>query len=137
MAEKIRVVMAKPGKDGHIRGIQHVARSLMEAGFEVVYLGLYQTPEQIVRAAVEEDAQVIGISSLACAPILSICERVMCLLRESGGEDIMVLVGGIIHADEAKQLRDMGVREIFGPGTLTQTIVKFINQNVGASKGVR
>ncbi len=130
MTQKVKVVLAKPGLDGHNRGIQHVARSLMEAGFEVVYLGLYQTPEQIVTAALEEDADVIGISVLACASVLSACERVLGLLREHQATDVMVVVGGIIHPDESRQLTEMGVSGVFGPGTSTARIVDFINDRL-------
>jgi methylmalonyl-CoA mutase, C-terminal domain len=126
---KIRVVIAKPGLDGHDRGAKVIARALRDAGMEVVYMGLRQTPEQIVSAALQEDADVIGLSILSGAH-MHICPRVMELLAEQGLEDVLVLVGGIIPDVDAPKLSAIGVKGIFLPGTPMQQIVDFINQNV-------
>ncbi|MBU6278046.1 MAG: cobalamin B12-binding domain-containing protein [Actinomycetales bacterium] len=125
----IRVVIAKPGLDGHDRGAKVVARALRDAGFEVIYTGLHQTPAQIVDAAIQEDADLIGLSVLSGAH-LTLFAEVMSLLRERGAADIAVFGGGIIPEDDIPALRELGVAEIFTPGTPTQAIVDWINANV-------
>jgi methylmalonyl-CoA mutase C-terminal domain/subunit len=126
---KIRVVIAKPGLDGHDRGAKVIARALRDAGMEVIYTGLRQTPEQIVAAALQEDADAIGLSILSGAH-MHICPRVMELLREKGLDDVLVVVGGIIPDVDIAKLRALGVRGIFLPGTPMQEIIDFISQNV-------
>jgi methylmalonyl-CoA mutase, C-terminal domain len=126
---KIRVVIAKPGLDGHDRGAKVIARALRDAGMEVIYMGLRQTPEQIVAAALQEDADVIGLSILSGAH-MHICPRVMALLKEKGLEDVQVLVGGIIPDVDIPRLREMGITGIFLPGTPMQEIIDFITSNV-------
>jgi methylmalonyl-CoA mutase, C-terminal domain len=126
---KIRVVIAKPGLDGHDRGAKVIARALRDAGMEVIYTGLRQTPEKIVSAALQEDADVIGLSILSGAH-MHICPRMMELLREKGLEDVLVVVGGIIPDVDIPRLQAAGVRGIFLPGTPMQQIIDFINQNV-------
>jgi methylmalonyl-CoA mutase C-terminal domain/subunit len=127
---KIRVVIAKPGLDGHDRGAKVIARALRDAGMEVIYMGLRQTPEQIVGAALQEDADVIGLSILSGAH-MHICPRVMELLKEKGLEDVLVVIGGIIPDVDIPKLQEMGVRGIFLPGSPMQEIVDFINANAG------
>ena len=127
--QKIRVVIAKPGLDGHDRGAKVIARALRDAGMEVIYTGLRQTPEQIVGAALQEDADVIGMSILSGAHMHA-CPRVMALLKEKGLEDILVLVGGIIPDVDIPKLQAMGVKGIFLPGSSMQQIVEFITGNV-------
>ena len=126
---KIRVVIAKPGLDGHDRGAKVIARALRDAGMEVIYTGLRQTPEQIVGAALQEDADVIGMSILSGAH-MHICPKVMALLKEKGLDDVLVVVGGIIPDVDIPKLQAMGVRGIFLPGSPMQQIIDFINQNV-------
>jgi methylmalonyl-CoA mutase C-terminal domain/subunit len=127
--KKIRVVIAKPGLDGHDRGAKVIARALRDAGMEVVYMGLRQTPEQIVAAALQEDADVIGLSILSGAH-MHICPRVMELLKERGLSDVLVVVGGIIPDVDLPRLRDMGITGIFLPGTPMQEIITFIKDRV-------
>ena len=126
---KIRVVIAKPGLDGHDRGAKVIARALRDAGMEVIYTGLRQTPEQIVASALQEDADAIGLSILSGAH-MHICPRVMQLLAEKGLEDVIVVVGGIIPDVDIPRLQAMGVRGIFLPGSPMQHIINFINENV-------
>jgi methylmalonyl-CoA mutase C-terminal domain/subunit len=126
---KIRVVIAKPGLDGHDRGAKVIARALRDAGMEVIYTGLRQTPEQIVSAALQEDADVIGLSILSGAH-MHICPRVMELLRDKGLDDVLVVVGGIIPDVDIPRLQRAGVKGIFLPGTAMQEIVDFINAHV-------
>jgi methylmalonyl-CoA mutase C-terminal domain/subunit len=128
MSHKTRVVIAKPGLDGHDRGARVIARALRDAGMEVIYTGLRQTPEQIVAAALQEDADVIGLSILSGAH-MHICPRVMTLLAEQGLSDVLVVVGGIIPDVDIPKLQEMGVRGIFLPGTPMQDIVDFIEQH--------
>jgi len=128
MSHKTRVVIAKPGLDGHDRGARVIARALRDAGMEVIYTGLRQTPEQIVAAALQEDADVIGLSILSGAH-MHICPRVMTLLAEQGLSDVLVVVGGIIPDVDIPKLQEMGVRGIFLPGTPMQDIVNFIEQH--------
>ena len=127
--KKIRVLACKPGLDGHDRGIKVVASALMDAGMEVVYTGLRQTPQQIVEAAIQEDVDVIAMSILSGAHHY-LFPKVMELLREKGVEDILVLGGGIIPDEDIAALKDCGIAEIFGPGTTTQEIIDYIKGNV-------
>jgi methylmalonyl-CoA mutase C-terminal domain/subunit len=120
-----RVLLAKPGLDGHDRGVKVVARALRDAGMEVIYLGLHQTPEQIVQAAIEEDVEVVGLSSLAGAH-MTIFPKVIELLRERGASDIKVMGGGIIPAEDMAELERLGVARLFTPGTQTSEIVDFV-----------
>jgi methylmalonyl-CoA mutase C-terminal domain/subunit len=126
---KIRVLIAKPGLDGHDRGAKVIATALRDAGIEVIYTGLFQTPEMVVHAAVQEDVDVIGLSILSGAHN-TVVPRVMNLLKENQAEDILVLVGGIIPDDDLPALKKVGVAEIFQPGTRLDEIVKFIRGNV-------
>jgi methylmalonyl-CoA mutase C-terminal domain/subunit len=123
------VVIAKPGLDGHDRGAKVIARALRDAGMEVIYTGLRQTPEQIVSAALQEDADVIGLSILSGAHN-HIAPRLMTLLKEKGLDDVLVVIGGIIPDVDVPKLKDVGVKGIFLPGTPMQDIVRFIEQNV-------
>ncbi len=127
---KIRILVAKPGLDGHDRGAKVVARSLRDAGFEVIYTGIRQTPEMIAEAALQEDVDVVGLSILSGAH-MALCPRVVELLRAEGMEDVIVLVGGIIPDEDIAPLRAAGVEGIFGPGTNTQDIVAFIKERAG------
>jgi len=126
---RIRVLMAKPGLDGHERGARVVARALRDAGMEVVYTGIRQTPEMIVEAALQEDVDVVGLSILSGAH-MALCPRIMELLRAQGMDDVVVLVGGIIPDEDVAPLHEMGVRGVFGPGTRTADIAEFIRQQV-------
>ncbi len=128
---KIRVVIAKPGLDGHDRGAKVIARALRDAGMEVIYTGLRQTPDQIVAAALQEDADVIGLSILSGAH-MHICPRVMELLKERNLDDVLVVVGGIIPDVDIPKLERVGVKGIFLPGTPMQRIIDFINEHVRA-----
>ncbi|MBB6062038.1 methylmalonyl-CoA mutase C-terminal domain/subunit [Thermosipho japonicus] len=125
MEKKIRVLIAKPGLDGHDRGAKVVSKALRDAGMEVIYTGLRQTPEQIVKAAIQEDVDVIGLSILSGAH-MSICKKVLDLMEENGIENIPVFVGGIIPEDDARELKKMGIKEVFGPGTPLSKIVERI-----------
>ena len=129
MERRIRVLVAKPGLDGHDRGAKVIARALRDAGMEVIYTGLRQTPEMIVNAALQEDVQVIGLSILSGAHN-AIVPRVMDLLHEKGMNDVLVLVGGIIPDRDAAELKQLGVGAVFQPGTSLDSIVSFINGNV-------
>jgi methylmalonyl-CoA mutase C-terminal domain/subunit len=126
---KIRVVIAKPGLDGHDRGAKVIARALRDAGMEVIYTGLRQTPEQIVGAALQEDADAIGLSILSGAH-MHICPRVMELLRERGLSDVLVVVGGIIPDVDIPKLKEAGIKGIFLPGSPMREIIDFITANV-------
>jgi methylmalonyl-CoA mutase, C-terminal domain len=125
----VRVVVAKPGLDGHDRGAKVVARALRDAGMEVIYTGLHQTPEQIVEAAIAEDADVLGLSVLSGAH-LTLFARVAELLRERDAEDIVVFGGGIIPEADIPELESMGVAKVFTPGATTQSIVDWVRANV-------
>ena len=125
---KIRVIVAKPGLDGHDRGAKVVARALRDAGMEVIYTGLRQTPEQVVEAAVQEDVDVIGLSILSGAHTYLV-PRIVNLLKDAGMDDVLVTVGGIIPEDDLPMLKEHGVTGVFGPGTPTDEIVKFIKEN--------
>ncbi len=129
---KIRVLVAKPGLDGHDRGAKIIARALRDAGMEVIYTGLRQTPEMIASAALQEDVDAVGISILSGAHN-TLCPRIVNLLRENGMDDTLVLVGGIVPQEDIITLKQKGVSEIFLPGTSTEDIVKFINENVRAN----
>jgi len=126
---KIRVIVAKPGLDGHDRGAKVIARALRDAGMEVIYTGLRQTPEQIVTAALQEDADVIGLSILSGAHN-HIAPKLMELIKSRGLDDVLVVIGGIIPDVDIPKLTEIGVRGIFQPGTPIDEIVKFINSNV-------
>lgn len=127
--EKIRVLLAKPGLDGHDRGVKIIARALRDAGMEVVYTGLRQTPEQIANAALQEDVQIVGLSILSGAH-MTIFPRVIELMREKGMDDVVLFGGGIIPDDDIPKLKELGVGEIFLPGTSTEEIVKYIRKTV-------
>ena len=122
---KIRVLVAKPGLDGHDRGAKVVARALRDAGFEVIYTGIRQTPAMIAEAALQEDVDVVGLSILSGAH-MTLCPKVVDLLRAQGQDDVTVLVGGIIPDEDVAKLRAAGVQGVFGPGTSTQDIIEFI-----------
>jgi methylmalonyl-CoA mutase C-terminal domain/subunit len=126
---KIRVLIAKPGLDSHDRGAKIVARALRDAGMEVIYTGLRQTPEQIVETALQEDVDVIGLSILSGAHT-TLFPRIMELIKEKGLNDVMIFAGGIIPEEDITQMKKLGIKKIFGPGTPTETLVKFVKQNV-------
>ena len=130
MAGKIRVVVAKPGLDGHDRGAKIIARALRDAGMEVIYTGLHQTPEQIVETAIQEDADAVGLSVLSGAH-MTLFRRVVELLRERGAEDIVVFGGGIIPDEDIPELARLGVPKVFTPGASTRAIVEWVRANVG------
>ncbi len=123
--KKIRVVVAKPGLDGHDRGAKIIARALRDAGMEVIYTGLHQTPEQIVETVLQEDADAVGLSILSGAH-MTLVPRVMELLREQEAEDVVVTVGGTIPNQDISELKELGVAEVFTPGAPTQDIIDFI-----------
>jgi methylmalonyl-CoA mutase C-terminal domain/subunit len=125
---KIRVLIAKPGLDSHDRGAKIVARALRDAGMEVIYTGLRQTPEQIVETALQEDVDVIGLSILSGAH-MTLFPRIMELLREKGLTDVLVFAGGIIPEEDIPELKKIGIKEVFGPGTPTEKIVKYVLEN--------
>ena len=131
MAGKIRVVVAKPGLDGHDRGAKIIARALRDAGMEVIYTGLHQTPEQIVETAIQEDADAVGISILSGAH-MTLVPRIVDLLREQGAEDVLVVAGGTIPNDDVVELKKLGVAEVFGPGAPTGAIVEFLLEKLHA-----
>jgi len=131
MAGKIRVVVAKPGLDGHDRGAKIIARALRDAGMEVIYTGLHQTPEQIVETVIQEDADAVGISILSGAH-MTLVPRIVDLLREQGAEDVLVVAGGTIPNDDVVELKKLGVAEVFGPGAPTGAIVEFLLENLHA-----
>ena len=127
--QAIRVLVAKPGLDGHDRGAKVIARALRDSGMEVIYTGIRQSPQMIAQAAAQEDVDVIGMSILSGAH-LEILPEIMDLLREQGMDDVIVVVGGIIPEGDRQPLRDMGISEVFGPGTSTGAIVEFIRESV-------
>ncbi|HEY2326034.1 MAG TPA: cobalamin B12-binding domain-containing protein [Gaiellaceae bacterium] len=131
MAGKIRVVIAKAGLDGHDRGAKIIARALRDAGMEVIYTGLHQTPEQIVETTIQEDADAVGISILSGAH-MTLVPKVVELLRERGAEDVLVVVGGTIPADDIVALKEQGVADVFTPGAPTSAIVEFLQSRVPA-----
>src|SRR3712207_5884999 len=128
--QKIRVVVAKPGLDGHDRGAKIIARALRDAGMEVIYTGLHQTPEQIVETVIQEDADAVGLSILSGAH-MTLVPRIAELLKEQGIEDVVLTVGGTIPADDIPELKQHGVAEVFTPGSPTQEIIDFIRGAVG------
>ena len=125
----IRVVVAKPGLDGHDRGAKIIARALRDAGMEVIYTGLHQTPEQIVETAIQEDADAVGISILSGAH-MTLVPKILEGLRENGAEDVVVVVGGTIPNEDADELKQLGVAGVFGPGASTSEIVEFVRSAV-------
>ncbi len=129
---RIRVVVAKPGLDGHDRGAKIIARTLRDAGMEVIYTGLHQTPEQIVETAIQEDADAIGISILSGAH-RTLVPRILELLREEDADDVLVVVGGTIPADDIAELKGLGVAEVYTPGAPTAEIVGFLRERLGAA----
>jgi len=126
---KIRVLIAKPGLDSHDRGAKIVARALRDAGMEVIYTGLRQTPEQIVETALQEDVDVIGLSILSGAH-MTLFPKIMELLKKKGMDDVLVFAGGIIPQEDVPALKEIGIKEVFGPGTPTDVLVKFVRENV-------
>ena len=131
MPDTIRVVIAKPGLDGHDRGAKIIARALRDAGMEVIYTGLHQTPEQIVETAIQEDADAVGVSILSGAH-MTLVPRIIEGLRANGADDVLVVVGGTIPQDDAEELKALGVAEVFGPGATTGEIVDFLRGAVAA-----
>lgn len=129
MERKIRVLVAKPGLDGHDRGAKVVASAFRDAGMEVVYTGLHQTPEMIVEAAIQEDVDVVGLSILSGAHMV-LFPKILDLLREKGADDKLLIGGGIIPDDDAEELRKIGIVEVFGPGTPTTDIVEFVKKEM-------
>jgi methylmalonyl-CoA mutase C-terminal domain/subunit len=129
--QRIKVVVAKPGLDGHDRGAKVVARALRDAGMEVVYTGIFQTPDSILRAVIQEDAAVLGLSSLSGAH-MEYAEELCQMLRENDLSDVVFLVGGTIPDEDAERLKSVGVTEVFGPGTPTASIVEFIQTRLRA-----
>jgi methylmalonyl-CoA mutase C-terminal domain/subunit len=127
MASKIRVVVAKPGLDGHDRGAKIIARALRDAGMEVIYTGLHQTPEQIVETVLQEDADAVGLSILSGAH-MTLVPRIVELLKQQEAGDVLVTVGGTIPADDIPELKRLGVAEVFTPGSPTQDIIDFIRR---------
>lgn len=130
MSERIRVLVAKPGLDGHDRGAKIIARAFRDAGFEVIYTGLRQTPEQVVTAALQEDVDVVGLSVLSGAH-MTLCPRIMELMKKEKLDDVLVLVGGIIPDADVKKLKELGVSEIFQPGASTEDIIAYVKGHVG------
>jgi methylmalonyl-CoA mutase C-terminal domain/subunit len=131
MDRAYRILIAKPGLDGHDRGAKVIARALRDAGMEVIYLGLRQTPEMIVEAALQEDADAVGLSILSGAH-MTLLPRVVELLRQNDMDEVMVFAGGIIPDEDVPALKEMGVRGIFGPGTTTEDVVAFVHEQLGA-----
>ena len=129
MNDKIRVIVAKPGLDGHDRGAKVIARAFRDAGFEVIYTGLRQTPEQVVNAALQEDADVIGLSVLSGAH-MTLCPRIMELMKKEGLDDVLVLVGGIIPDQDIAALKESGIAEVFQPGASTEEIIAYVRNHV-------
>ena len=130
MPDRIRVLVAKPGLDGHDRGAKIIARAFRDAGFEVIYTGLRQTPEQVVTAALQEDVDVIGLSVLSGAH-MTLFPRIMELMKKEKLDDVLVLVGGIIPDQDIPKLKQLGVSEVFQPGVSTEDIIDYVRRNVG------
>jgi methylmalonyl-CoA mutase C-terminal domain/subunit len=128
---RIRVLLAKPGLDGHDRGAKVIARALRDAGMEVIYTGIRQTPEMIVQAAIQEDVDIVGLSILSGAH-LELFPPIIQGLREKGKEDALIITGGIIPEDDIPALQQMGVKAVFGPGTSTEDIIRFIQKEITA-----
>jgi len=133
LERRVRVLVAKPGLDGHDRGAKVMVRALRDAGMEVIYTGIRQTPEQIVEAAVQEDVDVVGLSILSGAH-MTLFPKITRLLKERGMDDVLVIGGGIIPEEDIPALKEAGIAEVFGPGTLIETIVKYIKENVRMEK---
>src|SRR3954454_14319684 len=129
MNARLRVLVAKPGLDGHDRGAKVIARAFRDAGFEVIYTGLRQTPEQIVNAALQEDADVVGLSVLTGAH-MTLCPRIMELMKKEGLDDVLVVAGGIIPDPDIAKLKECGIAEVFQPGSSMQEIVDYVRNNV-------
>ena len=129
MPERIRVLVAKPGLDGHDRGAKIIARAFRDAGFEVIYTGLRQTPEQVVAAALQEDVNVVGLSVLSGAH-MTLCPRIMELMKKEKMDDVLVIIGGIIPDQDIAELKKLGVSEVFQPGASTEDIIAYIKQNI-------
>ncbi|MFH1926723.1 MAG: cobalamin B12-binding domain-containing protein [Chloroflexota bacterium] len=132
-ARKIRILVAKPGLDGHDRGAKVIARALRDAGMEVIYTGLRQTPQMIAEAALQEDVDVVGLSILSGAH-MALIPRTVQLLKENGQDDVVIIAGGIIPDDDVPALQAAGVRGVFGPGTRTQDIIEFVRREVSRRK---
>jgi methylmalonyl-CoA mutase C-terminal domain/subunit len=132
MERTYRILIAKPGLDGHDRGAKVIARALRDAGMEVIYLGLRQTPEMIAEAALQEDADAIGLSILSGAH-MTLLPRIVELLQQNGLDDVMVFAGGIIPDEDVPALKELGIRGIFGPGTSTDEVVAFVHEQLGAA----
>ena len=130
MPERIRVLVAKPGLDGHDRGAKIIARAFRDAGFEVIYTGLRQTPEQVVTAALQEDVDVVGLSVLSGAH-MTLCPRIMELMKKERLDDVLVLIGGIIPDKDVIKLKELGVSEVLQPGASTEDIIQYVRGNVG------
>ena len=128
-SRKVRILVAKPGLDGHDRGAKIIARALRDAGMEVIYTGLHQTPEQIVETVIQEDADAVGLSILSGAH-MTLVPRVLELLKEQGADDVVITLGGTIPSDDVKELKELGVAEVFTPGASTQEAVEFIRNAV-------
>jgi len=131
--KKIRVLVAKPGLDSHDRGAKVVARALRDAGMEVIYTGLRQTPEQIVETVLQEDVDVLGLSILSGAH-MTLFPKIMELIKQKGLDDVLVFAGGIIPEEDVPALKKLGIKEVFGPGTPTETVVRFVKENVKRSR---
>jgi methylmalonyl-CoA mutase, C-terminal domain len=131
MSRRIRVVVAKPGLDGHDRGAKIIARTLRDAGMEVIYTGLHQTPEQIVETAIQEDADAVGISILSGAH-MTLVPKILEGLKSQGAEDVLVVVGGTIPSDDVAELKRLGVAEVYTPGAPTADIVEFLQSRLSA-----
>ena len=134
MPGKHRIIVAKPGLDGHDRGVKVIARSLRDAGFEVIYTGLHQTPEQIAETVIQEDADAVGLSCHSGAH-MTLFPRVVSLLRDQGADDVLVFGGGIIPKDDIPRLKELGVEEIFTPGASTGGIVEWLRERLSAKTG--
>ncbi len=133
LERRVRVLVAKPGLDGHDRGAKVMVRALRDAGMEVIYTGIRQTPEQIVEAAVQEDVDVVGLSILSGAH-MTLFPKITRLLKERGMDDVLVIGGGIIPEEDIPAMKEAGIAEVFGPGTPIETIVKYIKENVRMEK---
>ena len=131
MSRRIRVVVAKPGLDGHDRGAKIIARTLRDAGMEVIYTGLHQTPEQIVETAIQEDADAVGLSILSGAH-MTLVPRILTLLRAQGADDVIVTVGGTIPGHDISELKRLGVAAVFTPGATLRDIIDFLQGSIGA-----
>jgi len=131
--KKIRVLVAKPGLDSHDRGAKVVARALRDSGMEVIYTGLRQTPEQIVETVLQEDVDVLGLSILSGAPMV-LFPKIIELMKQKGLNDVVVFAGGIIPEEDIPPLKQLGIKEVFGPGTPTGTVVRFVKENVDRSR---